>query len=123
LGFFSIESLGKHLRLNFSDMKEKGFVFSQISGVYIIDQGVATTGDLFINGPTLRADLSGEIDLVNKTVNQTVVALPNIDGGIALAAGLIGGPIVGVMAWAADKVLMDTVLKNRGIVYPLKGTW
>jgi uncharacterized protein YhdP len=123
LGFFSIESLGKHLRLNFSDMKEKGFVFSQISGVYVIDQGVATTADLLINGPTLRADLSGQIDLVNKKVNQTVVALPNIDGGVALAAGLIGGPIAGIMAWAADKVLMDTVLKNRGIVYQLKGGW
>ncbi len=123
LGLFSIETLGKHLSLNFSDMKEKGFLFTEISGVYSVKSGVASTSDLLINGPTLRADLSGQINLVNKTMDQTVVALPNLGGGVALAAGLIGGPVLGVLAWVTNKVLMDTVLKNRGVVYQLKEQW
>ena len=123
LGLFSIESLEKHLSLHFSDMKERGFVFSQISGVYLINDGVASTTDLLINGPTLRVDVRGQIDLVHKTMDQTVVALPNIDGGVVLAAGLLGGPVVGVVAWVADKVLMNTFLKGRGVVYQLKGAW
>jgi uncharacterized protein YhdP len=123
LGLFSIESLAKHLSLNFSDLRQKGFIFSQISGAYTIEKGVANTANLLITGPNLRVNLSGDIDLVNKTMDQTVVALPNIDGGVALAAGLVGGPVVGVAAWAADKILMNTVLKDRGIVYKLKGPW
>ena len=123
LGLFSIESLAKHLSLNFTDMQQKGFMFGEISGGYSIKNGVASTSGLLINGPNLRVNLTGDIDLVNKTMNQTVVALPNIDGGVALAAGLIGGPLLGVMAWVTDRVLTNTVLKDRGIVYQLKGPW
>ena len=67
--------------------------------------------------------LRGDINLKAKTVNQQVVVMPQIGGGLAVAAGVIGGPIVGVATWVADKVLTSTILKDKGILLSVTGPW
>ena len=67
--------------------------------------------------------LRGDINLADKTLDQNVVVMPQVGGGIALAAGLIGGPIVGVATWVADKVLTSTVLRDHGLLFHVSRPW
>ncbi|NCX94571.1 MAG: hypothetical protein EBX40_07835 [Gammaproteobacteria bacterium] len=123
LGLFSIETLMNHLRLSFKDVNESGMTFTHLVGQYHVKNGIASTQDFKIDSPSLTVMLTGDIDLVHKTMNQKIIAKPNVDAGIALAAGLIGGPLVAVASWAADKLLSNTLFRNQGFEYDLKGKW
>lgn len=123
LGFFSVESIAKHLSLNFSDIGKKGMAFDTLTGLYKLRNGVASTTNLRVKNSSLRVNVLGSINISAKTMNQTVIALPNVSVGVAVAAGLVGGPILGIAAWVADKIISNTVLKDRGIVYHLQGKW
>ena len=123
LGLFSVGSLFKRLSLNFTDLTEKGLSFDSLKGEYKIQNSIAHTDAVYLDGPSVNLVLRGDINLAEKTLNQNVVVMPQVGGGIALAAGLIGGPIVGVATWVADKVLVNTVLRNRGLLFHVSGPW
>ncbi|MDF2529716.1 MAG: uncharacterized protein K0Q57_596 [Gammaproteobacteria bacterium] len=123
LGLFSLDSLIKHLSLNFSDMTDKGLAFDTITGDYVIHNSVASTQDFRLTGPSLDLILEGQVNLAQQTLDQTVTVIPQVGGGLALAATLIGGPVAGAATWVADKVISNTLLKDKGIVYRVTGSW
>ncbi len=127
LGILSVGSIFQRLSLNFSDLTEKGLAFDTLKGQYAIQKGVAVTQQTELTGPALNLTLSGSVDLVHKTLDQNVVVMPQIGGGLALAVGIIGGPIIGPIAgaatWLVDKVVTNTILKNKGLVYHVTGPW
>ncbi|MDF2940771.1 MAG: Membrane protein [Gammaproteobacteria bacterium] len=123
LGLFSLDTLIQHLSFNFSDMTDKGLAFDTITGHYIIQNSIASTQDFRLTGPSLDLILIGQVNLAEQTLDQHVTVIPHVGGGIALAAGLIGGPVVGAATWVADKVIGNTILKDRGIVYHVTGNW
>jgi uncharacterized protein (TIGR02099 family) len=121
LGLLNINSWWRRLQLNFSDVTGKGLGFDTLSADVSIKNGVASTSNLALSGPGVSINSSGDIDLVNKTIDQTLVVMPQTAGGLALVAGVVGGPIVGVATWAADSLLSNTVLKGRGLKYHVSG--
>jgi uncharacterized protein YhdP len=123
LGLFSLDSLIRHLSLNFSDMTDKGLAFDTITGDYVIANSIASTQNFRLTGPSLDLILEGQVNLAEQTLNQTVTVIPHVGGGLALAATLIGGPVAGAATWVADKVISSTLLKDKGIVYLVTGTW
>ena len=76
-----------------------------------------------MSGPSLDFTMKGSVDLVNKTINQTITVMPNVGGGLALAAGLLGGPIVGLSTLLGEQILSHTVLKGKGAKYHYVGPW
>ena len=123
LGLFSIASLVKRLSLNFSDITENGLAFDTLKGAYVVSNSIAHTKKVSLSGPSLDLLMRGNINLQDKTLDQQVIVIPHVGGGIALAAGLLGGPIVGVATWVADKLLTSTVLKDRGLLFHITGSW
>lgn len=123
LGLFSLQALSRRLSFNFNDLTEKGLAFNTLKGGYKLKNGIASTDKVSMNGPALALVLKGDIDLPNKKMDQTVVVMPHVGSGIAIAATLLGGPIVGIATFVADHVLSNTVLKNKGLKYQLVGSW
>lgn len=123
LGITDIGSLFQRLQLSGSDVGSKGLAFTSLKGNYEIRNGVAKTDKISLSGPSLDLLMKGSVNLATKTLDQTVVVIPHVSGGVALAAGLLGGPVVAAAAWVGEQIIANTVLKDVGVVYRVTGTW
>jgi uncharacterized protein YhdP len=126
----SIATIPRRLALDFSDLFSKGFHFQSIAGDFKLDKGIATTDNLSMLGDSATIDVSGPVNMIDKTYNQTVVVTPNVSSTLPVAGAVAGGPVglgVGAALLLADK-LADSLF-GKEIVnvisyrYALTGPW
>ncbi len=123
LNIFSLSTLSRRLRLDFSDMTQKGYSFDYMKGDFNLDQGSATTQNMRIEGPIARADIKGRIGLVAKDFNMSLAITPYVTGSLPVLAAFAGGPIVGVAALVVDKVVSSGVSHVITYQYDITGPW
>lgn len=122
LGLLSLQSLPRRLTLDFRDLFSEGFAFDRIACSANIRDGILRSDDLFMTGPAAEAKIKGETNLKAETQRLRVKVVPHISDSFSLAA-LAGGPIVGVAAFVAQKLLKDPLNKISSSEYMITGTW
>ncbi len=122
LGVLSLQSLPRRITLDFRDVFSEGFAFDSIAGDAKINKGVMTTDELRIRGPSAKVLLSGQVDLAAETQNLKVRVQPALGESIAVGA-MIVNPVVGAVAWAAQKVLNDPLDQIFAFEYAVTGGW
>ena len=122
LGLLSLQSLPRRLTLDFRDLFSQGFAFDKITSTANIRDGILRSDDLFMTGPAAEARLKGETNLKTETQRLRVKVTPHITDSVSLAA-LAAGPIVGVAAFVAQKLLKDPLNKISSSEYMITGTW
>ena len=124
-GIFNMNTLGRRLKLDFTDLFAKGISFDRMKGDYRIVKGVASTNSPFVmRGPSLDMAASGDIDLVNETVKQQMAVTLPVTDNIPLAAVLLGAPQIAGLAFLLDKLVGDKVKKQFATVtYSMDGDW
>ncbi len=122
LGLLSLQSLPRRLTLDFRDLFSEGFAFDKITSTANIKDGILRSDDLFMTGPAAEAKIKGETNLKAETQRLRVKVVPHISDSVSLAA-LAGGPIVGVAAFVAQKLLKDPLNKISASEYMITGTW
>jgi uncharacterized protein (TIGR02099 family) len=129
-GLMSIATIPRRLALDFSDLFSKGFHFQSIVGDFKLDKGIATTDNLSMLGDSATIDVTGPVNMIDKTYNQTVTVTPNVSSALPVAGAVAGGPVglgVGAALLLADK-LADSLF-GKEIVnvisyrYALTGPW
>ncbi|MEN9916586.1 MAG: hypothetical protein RLY40_518 [Pseudomonadota bacterium] len=123
LTFLSIQSLTKRLQLDFSDLKTKGFDFTNFQGNFILRNGNAITRDVTIEGPVASIAITGRIGMLNKDYDLIIKVVPHFTSSLPVIVGLAGGPVAGVVAWLANAVLGSTVQKIAESSYHITGSW
>jgi uncharacterized protein (TIGR02099 family) len=123
LNIFSLSTLSRRLRLDFSDVTEKGYSFDYMKGDFALSQGSATTQNMRIEGPIARVDIKGRIGLVAKDFNMSLAITPYVTGSLPVLAAFAGGPIVGVAALVVDKVVSSGVSHVITYQYNITGPW
>ncbi len=128
LGILSLQSLPRRLTLDFGDVFAEGFAFDTISGSMKIDRGLMQTDNLTIVGPAAKVFMNGSADLVAETQNLNVRVQPTLSETVAIGAALgpaIGSlnPLVGVVAYFAQKAMRDPVEKFFTYEYLVSGKW
>jgi len=123
LGIISLQSLPRRISLDFRDVFSEGFAFDEIVGAIKINRGVAATDKFRIQGPAARVLMSGEVDIVRETQKLRVRIAPQVSDTVSLAGALVGGPIAGVAAFLAQKVLKDPLNQMVSYEYSVTGTW
>lgn len=123
LGILSIDGIFRRLSMNFSDLADKGLAFDRLSGTLFLSHHSLSSDKITMSGPAMDLLFSGETELNTARLNLKVTVLPHIGGSMAVAATVVGGPIAGAMTWLADKLLSHTILKDKGLVYYIGGTW
>lgn len=123
LGILSLQSLPRRITLDFRDIFSEGFAFDEILGGVNISRGVATADNFRIRGPSAQVVMGGEVDLAKETQKLRVKITPSFSDAASIAGALIGGPIAGVAAFLAQKMLKDPLDQMGSYEYDVTGTW
>jgi uncharacterized protein (TIGR02099 family) len=123
LGILSLQALPRRLSLDFRDIFSEGLAFDDIVGAVKFDRGIASTENFRIVGPSARIVMLGEVDLAKETQKLRVRVNPSVSDGVSIAGALIGGPIAGVAAFLAQKILKDPLDQMIAYEYSVTGTW
>ncbi|MGH8715382.1 MAG: YhdP family protein, partial [Burkholderiales bacterium] len=122
LGILSLQALPRRITLDFHDIFSKGFAFDNISSSLNLNQGVVTTENLRIRGPSAEVNMSGDVNLAQETQQLKVKMTPSYADSLALA-GFLGGPIIGITAFLVQKALKDPLGHLITYEYNITGTW
>ena len=122
LGLLSLQSLPRRLTLDFRDVFSKGFAFDNILGVMNVNQGVMTTNDFVMQGPSAVVTMTGTTDLAQETQNLHVKVVPIVGDSVSLLA-FLGGPAVGIGTYILQKLLKDPLGRIVAYDYAVTGTW
>ncbi|MDP1716850.1 MAG: AsmA-like C-terminal region-containing protein, partial [Burkholderiales bacterium] len=123
LGILSLQALPRRITLDFRDIFSEGFAFDEILGGVNISRGVATANNFRLRGPSANVVMAGDVDLAKETQKLRVKITPSISDAASIAGALIGGPIAGVAAFLAQKLLKDPLDQMASYEYDVTGTW
>lgn len=122
-GLLSAGNLMRRLRLDFSDVTQRGLVFDELSLLGRVRAGLVEPADVSLSGPTLSLTGRGRIDLTDRTLTQDLrVAVP-MSSAVPLVGGLLGGPVVGGALVAADLLLDKPLARVTALNYRISGPW
>jgi uncharacterized protein YhdP len=122
LSVLNLQSLPRHITLDFTDVFGKGFEFDSIVGVAEVEKGIMMTNDFKINGSAAQITLSGQADLTQETQNLRVRVLPSIGNSVSLLA-FAAGPAVGAGVFLANKLFSNPLDKLVSFEYNVVGSW
>ncbi|MBP0048803.1 hypothetical protein H9C73_08630 [Marinobacterium sp. AK62] len=123
-GILNFNSLARRLRLDFSDLLQKGISFDAIRGDYRLKGGVAVTrSPLVLEGPSADMRLTGQVDLTQEQLDQEVEVTLPLSSNAPFAAILLGAPQVAGAAFVIDKLIGDKLQRFSTLKYTLKGHW
>jgi uncharacterized protein (TIGR02099 family) len=123
LGVMNLQSLPRRVSLDFKDVFSEGFAFDEISGAARIDNGTAATENFRVRGPAATVVMNGTVDLAHETQHLKVRITPQLTESVAVAGALVGGPVAGVAAYLAQKVLKDPFGQLATFEYEVAGNW
>jgi uncharacterized protein YhdP len=121
-GLLTLQNLPRRLSLDFSDIFRKGFIFDSISANVKADNGVLYSDNFKMSGPAAEVLMDGQVSIADQTQDLHVLVKPRVSDSLSLAA-LVGGPLVGAVAFIAQKILKDPLNKILTSEYQLIGTW
>lgn len=122
LGLLSLQSLPRRLTLDFRDLFSDGFAFDKISATATAKNGVLNSDDFVMTGSAADTEIEGQINLAQETQDLTISIKPNVSDTLSLAA-FAGGPVAGIAAFIAQKLLKDPLNKIAETEYVITGTW
>ena len=127
LSILSLQTIPRRLKLDFSDLSQKGYSFDVFKGNFDITNGVMTTQDSTIDGPVAFARMEGDLDLVNHLYDLTLKISPYIGASLPIVATIAGGPVTGPVAgvatWVALKIINQGMQKINAYTYKVSGPW
>jgi len=123
LGLLSFQALPRRLSLDFSDLFQKGLAFDQIAGDFAVENGVALTDNLTMDGPAARIVARGKVGLAAEDYDQRVAVIPNVSAGLPLAGALAGGVAGGAAALLVERLLKQQIDEIGRIEYQVTGPW
>ncbi|MCP4701208.1 MAG: TIGR02099 family protein [Gammaproteobacteria bacterium] len=122
-GLFDLRAIPRRLSLDFSDVLEEGFSFSDIRGAFVIKDGYADTDNLTLKGSTADIAISGRTNLTARTYAQKMTVIPHVSNALPVAGVLAGGPAAGLAVLVVQKILQKKIEKAVSYQYTITGNW
>ena len=123
-GLLNFDSIGRRLRLDFSDLFSKGLSYDRIKAQLQATDGVYVTSQpLTVAGPSSNLELNGRLDLVNDQIDAKLLVTLPVSNNLPLAALIVGAPAIGGALFVVDKLLGDKVARFATVQYNVEGPW
>lgn len=123
LSILSLQTIPRRLQLDFSDLSHQGYSFDIFSGNFSIKKGIMSTQDSYLDGPVAYAGMKGDLDLVRRLYDLNLTISPHITASLPIVATIAGGPVAGLAAWIANKIINQGMQKIIAYSYKISGPW
>jgi uncharacterized protein YhdP len=123
LGVLSLQSLARIATLDFRDVIGEGLPFSSVTATAQIHNGIGRTDNFRLVTAPARVDMTGSVDLAQKTQDMHLHVTPTISAGAAVIAVAVINPLFGLGALAADFALSHSVSHVFARDYAITGTF
>ncbi|MHC8304201.1 YhdP family protein [Pseudomonas sp. PB3P13] len=123
-GLLNFNSIGRRLRLDFSDLFGKGLSYDRVKGLLVATNGVYVTRQpIRMTGPSSNIELNGTLDLVADQVDAKLLVTLPVTNNLPIAALIVGAPAIGGALFLIDKLIGDRVSRFASVKYTVKGPW
>lgn len=123
-GLLNFASIGRRLRLDFSDLFSKGLSYDRIKAELVATDGVYVTSQpLTVTGPSSNLELDGRVDMVNDRIDAKLLVTLPVSNNLPLAALIVGAPAIGGALFVVDKLLGDKFARFASVQYNVEGPW
>ncbi|SIT02814.1 YhdP family protein [Neptunomonas antarctica] len=123
-GILNLNTIVRRLKLNFTDLVEKGVAFDRVSADYLLDKGIASSQvPLTLSGPSANVNMTGRINLVEQTLDSQMDVVLPVTSNLPIAAVLLGAPQIAGAVFLLDKLIGDKFEKVSTLTYRLRGSW
>jgi uncharacterized protein (TIGR02099 family) len=123
-GLLNFNSIGRRLRLDFSDLFGKGLSYDRVKGLLVGTNGVYVTREpIQMTGPSSNVELNGTLNLVGDQIDAKLVVTLPVTNNLPLAALIVGAPAIGGALFLIDKLIGDSVARFASVKYTVKGPW
>ncbi|WP_194789024.1 YhdP family protein [Pseudomonas sp. UFMG81] len=121
-GLLNFNSIGRRLRLDFSDLFSKGLAYDRVKGLLVASEGVYVTREpITVTGPSSNFELDGTLDLVRDRVDANLQVTLPVTNNLPLAALIVGAPAVGGALFLVDRLIGDRVSRFASVHYRVEG--
>lgn len=122
-GILNTDALTRRLRLDFSDIYEKGLAYDQIEGKAKIRDGVIHfESPLAVQAPSSAFKITGTTNLVDDSLDMEMVVVLPLTKNLPLASLLVGVPQIGGAVFLIDKLLGEPLSSLTSATYRVSGT-
>ncbi|MFO2464993.1 YhdP family protein [Pseudomonas sp. 15FMM2] len=123
-GLLNFNSIGRRLRLDFSDLLGKGLSYDRVKGLLAASNGVfVTRNPITLTGPSSNLELNGTLDLVADRVDAKLLVTLPVTNNLPIAALIVGAPAIGGALFLIDKLIGDRVSRFASVQYKVEGPW
>jgi uncharacterized protein (TIGR02099 family) len=123
LGVLSLQSLPRRLTLDFRDVFSEGFAFDFLRGDLVIEQGIAKTNNLQMQGVNAAVLMDGKADFARETQDIKVVVVPEINAGTASLIASVINPAIGIGTFLAQLFLRRPLIEAATQEFHIDGSW
>jgi uncharacterized protein (TIGR02099 family) len=123
LGLVSFTALPKRLALDFRDVFESGFHFDEAGGSFTLENGVASTENMFLKSSSASIDVTGRTDLVERQYDQLITIRPGVGNTLPIIGALAGGPGGAAAGLALQGLLHESLAEATKVRYAISGSW
>nr|WP_281364214.1 YhdP family protein [Vibrio marinisediminis] len=121
LGLFSLDSIIRKMKLDFSDVFDKGMAFNSITGSGEIKNGIFLTNDIRMDAVAGEMNIKGLANLNSRTVDAEVNFVPDITSGIPVLSAFAVTPQTALYVLAITTVISPVVEVFTQVDYEVKG--
>jgi len=121
LGLFSLDSIIRKMKLDFSDIFDKGLAFDSIKGDGDISHGSFITNNLTVDTVAGDMDIKGLVDLDKRTIDAEVKFIPDVTSGIPVLSAFAVSPPTALYVFAITTVISPVVEIFTEVNYQVKG--
>ena len=123
-GILNAEAISRRIKLDFTDLYQKGLGYDRIEGTARMDKGLLVIEEpLAMQGPSSAYKFTGSADLKKQTLDMDMVVVLPLTKNLPLAALFLGAPQIGGAVWVIDKLLGEPLSKLTSATYQMKGSW
>ena len=122
VGLMSIAALPRRLALDFRDVFNRGLMFDEMSGDFVIIDGDAYTDNLHLTGPIVDIGMVGRTGLRDKDYEQHAVVTSE-PGRILPTVGFLAGAQVGAALLIFSEIFREPLNGVGRASYCVTGSW
>nr|WP_180205690.1 YhdP family protein [Pseudomonas sp. SbOxS1]NYU05831.1 TIGR02099 family protein [Pseudomonas sp. SbOxS1] len=123
-GLLNFNSIGRRLRLDFSDLFGKGLSYDRVKGLLVATNGVYVTREpIRLTGPSSTIELNGTLNMVADQIDAKLMVTLPVTNNLPIAALIVGAPAIGGALFLIDKLIGDRVARFASVKYTVKGPW